>query len=56
MTRDFTSFSKVFQSYEADGRVIMNGCVQWNPLLRWKRLPPEEDLSPGLPESRLYLP
>ena len=26
----FMSFSKVFQSYQDDGRLIMKGCVQWN--------------------------
>ena len=28
MTYDFMSFSKVFQSYQDDGRLIMKGCVQ----------------------------
>ena len=32
MTCDFTSFSTVFQSYQANGRVIMKGCVQWCPV------------------------
>ena len=32
MTCDFMSFSKVFQSYQDDGRMIMKGCVQWNPV------------------------
>ena len=31
MTRDFTSFSTIFQSYQDDERMIMKGCVQWNP-------------------------
>ena len=31
MTCEFTSFSTVFQSYQDGVRVIMNGCVQWNP-------------------------
>ena len=31
MTCDFTSFSTAFQSYQDDGRVIMKGCVHWNP-------------------------
>ena len=30
MTRDFTSVSTVFQSYQDDGRLLMKGCVQWN--------------------------
>ena len=29
---DFTSFPTVFQSYQDDGRVIVKGCVQWNPV------------------------
>ena len=28
----FTSFSTVFQSYQDNGRVKMEGCVQWNPV------------------------
>ena len=36
MTCDFTSFSTVFQSVWEDGRVIMKGCVQWNPIYGWK--------------------
>ena len=28
----FTSFSIVFQSYQDDGRMIMKGCVLWNPV------------------------
>ena len=28
---DFTCFSTVFQSYQDEGRMIMKGCVQWNP-------------------------
>ena len=31
MICDFTPISTVFQSYQDDGRVIMKGCVQWNP-------------------------
>ena len=30
MTRDFTSFLTVFQSYQDDVRMIVKGCVQWN--------------------------
>ena len=30
MTHDFISCSTVFQLYQDDGRVMMNGCVQWN--------------------------
>ena len=32
VTCDFTSFSIVFQSYQDDERLIMKGCVQWNPV------------------------
>ena len=31
LTRDFTFFSILFQSYQDDGQVIMKGCVQWDP-------------------------
>ena len=32
MTCNFTSFSTVFQLYQGNGRMIMKGCVQWNPV------------------------
>ena len=32
MIYDFTSFSTVFQSYQDDDRLIMKGCLQWNPI------------------------
>ena len=32
MTGDFMSFLTVFCSYQDDVRVIMKGCVQWNPV------------------------
>ena len=32
MICDFTSYSTVFQSYQDDGRMIMKGCKQWNPV------------------------
>ena len=32
MSCDFTSFSTVFQSYQDEKRLIMKGCVQWNPV------------------------
>ena len=28
----FYVISTVFQSYQDDGRMIMKGCVQWNPV------------------------
>ena len=28
----FYVLSTVFQSYQDDGRVIVKGCVQWNPV------------------------
>ena len=33
---NFTSFSKVFQSYPDNGRLIMKGCGQWNLGYSWK--------------------
>ena len=38
MTRDFTSCSTAFKSYQDDRRKIMNRCVQWNPVYDWKYL------------------
>ena len=35
MTCDFTSLT-IFQSYQDDGRVIMNGSFQWDPVNGWK--------------------
>ena len=29
---DFTFFSKVFQSYQDDVKLIMKGCVRWDPV------------------------
>ena len=26
----------VFQFYQDDGKQIMKGCVQWNPVIGWK--------------------
>ena len=37
--RFFTFFLTVFQSYQADGQMIMKGCVQWNPVYGVKILP-----------------
>ena len=36
MTCDFSSFSTVLQSYQANERMIMAGFVQWNPVYRQK--------------------
>ena len=36
MTCGFTSFSTVFQSYQDNGRVIIKGCMQWNPVYERK--------------------
>ena len=47
VTCDFTSFSTVFQSYQEDGRLIMKGCVQWNPIYELRRLHPEQGLNSG---------
>ena len=30
--RNITSYSKVLQSYQDDGRVILKDSVQWNPV------------------------
>ena len=46
MTCDVTSFPAVFQSYQDDRRVIMKGCVQWNPVYKMKRSPPQVGLEP----------
>ena len=32
----FTSFSTPFHSYQDNGCVIMEGCLQWNPVYSWK--------------------
>ena len=34
--KSFTSFSTIFQSYEDDRRLIIEGCVQWNTVYDWK--------------------
>ena len=39
-------FSKVFQSYQDDGKGIMKGCVQWNPNLPLERFPPPLGIEP----------
>ena len=47
VTCDFTSFSTVFQSYQDDGRMIMKGCVQWNPVYDRKDLRLRRGSNPG---------
>ena len=37
MTCDFITFSTVFQSYQDDRWVIMKGCAQWKPCLRFSQ-------------------
>ena len=32
MIFDFTSFSTVFESHQDNERLIMDSCVQWNPV------------------------
>ena len=38
MACDFLSFSLVFQSYTDHERMIMKGCMKWNPnaILQWE--------------------
>ena len=47
MTYNFRSISKVLQSYQDNGWVIMKGCVQWNPDYDWKHF----HLAPGTARS-----
>ena len=50
MTRDFTSFSTVFQSYLDDGQMIMKSCMQGNPFTVKKFSPPAR-IEPGTARS-----
>ena len=34
---DITSFSTIFQSYQDDERLLLKGCMQMEPHLRWKK-------------------
>ena len=47
MTCDFTSFSKVFQSYQDDSNEIMKCCLQRNFLYGCKDFRLEEGSKPG---------
>ena len=44
---NITSFLIVFQSYQDDGWVLMNGCVQWNLVCGWTEFHLQQDLKPG---------
>ena len=52
MTRDFMSFSTVFQSYQDDGQDdgqrIMEGCVQMDPQFTVEKFRLERGSNPGL--------
>ena len=48
ITCDFTSFSAVFQSYQDNGKVIMKGCVQLNPVYSGKEFCIQRESNPGL--------
>ena len=50
---NFTSFSTVFQAYQDDGWVIMEGCMQWDPVTVWKGSRPRQGSNPEPPA--LYL-
>ena len=45
--RDFTFFSTVFKSYQDNGRVIMKGCVPWNPVCDRKDFRSQVDSNSG---------
>ena len=51
MDLDFIFFSTVFQSNQKDGRLIMKGCVQWNPVYCWKDSRPQQSLNQGPPDQ-----
>ena len=50
MTCNFTSLSKVFQSYQDDGQMIMKSCVNGTPFMAEKILP-LAGLEPGTARS-----
>ena len=43
MTCDFMSFQTVFQEYQDDVWMIMNGCVQWNSIYDWEDFTSSEE-------------
>ena len=53
MACDFMSFSTVFQSYQDTEQMIMEGCVQWNPVYIEKISPRAEA---GTPERQISRP
>ena len=49
MTCNFTSFLKVFQSYQDDGRMKIKSCMQWDPAYGWpESFSPPAGLHPGI--------
>ena len=57
MSCNFTSFLTIFKSYQAYGRVIMKGCLQWNSVLGWGEFVPPSDLESVTAKSAdQYLP
>ena len=40
MAADITSFSTIYQSYQDDERLLLNGCMQMEPHLRLKKKVP----------------
>ena len=51
MICDFTSFLTVFQSYQDDESLIMEGCVQWNSVYSLETFPPPAGLELGTTRS-----
>ena len=39
----FYTFLSIFKSYKDDGRVIMKGSMQWNPIYIWKDIPIKQE-------------
>ena len=48
-----TDEKNIFQSYQDDGRVIIKGCVQWNPVNEWRDFSLQWGLNLGLPVPNL---